>query len=65
MPDRGDSDRWHRLSDLFHRALECDPDRRGLLLDEACRGDSALRDEVESLLAFHERWLATHSTSTA
>ena len=55
MPDRGDPDRWHRLSDLFHQALECDPDRRGLLLDEACRGDSALRDEVESLLAFHDQ----------
>ena len=31
MPDRGDPDRWHRLSDLFHQALECDPDRRDLL----------------------------------
>ena len=55
MNDRANPERWNRLSDLFHRALECEPNRRGVFLDEECHGDASLRDEVESLLAFHEQ----------
>ena len=54
-PDPVDPDRWHRLSDIFHRALEQETDRRATFLDDACRGDPSLREEVESLLAYHER----------
>ena len=50
-----EAERWHRLSDIFHRALEHEPDRRTAFLDEACQGDPSLLDEVVSLLAFHER----------
>jgi eukaryotic-like serine/threonine-protein kinase len=46
---------WRRINDLFHRALEQPPDRRAAFLDESCGGDEALRDEVASLLASHER----------
>jgi eukaryotic-like serine/threonine-protein kinase len=41
-----------RISDLYHRALECMPDERGAFLEEACAGDAALRGEVESLLRY-------------
>ena len=44
-------DRWAQIEDLFHRAVECDPQQRTHLLDEACNGDSQLRREVEVLLA--------------
>jgi len=67
-----DPERWHRLSDVFHRALEHDTDRRMAFLDDECEGDPALLDEVVSLLAFHERagdlidtpHLAANSSST-
>ncbi len=36
---------------LYHAALERPESQRGAFLAEACAGDSALRDEVESLLA--------------
>jgi len=34
--------------------LKSRPDRRSAFLAEACRGDSSLRDELESLLASHD-----------
>jgi serine/threonine protein kinase/tetratricopeptide (TPR) repeat protein len=46
------SSRLHeRISDLFLRACELDPDQRAAFLDEACANDPELRAEVESLLA--------------
>lgn len=41
-----------RLSDLYHRALGRPPDERRAFLKDACDGDDALREEVESLLRF-------------
>ena len=49
-----DPERWRRVGELFHRALEHDPGERPRFLDDACRGDAALRAEVDSLLAHHE-----------
>jgi serine/threonine protein kinase len=46
------SDRPALISDLYHRALARAPEARAAFLVEACNGDEALRDEVESLLAF-------------
>ena len=46
-----DADRWQQVSRLYHRALERPVDERRSFLDVACRGDEALRGEVESLLA--------------
>ena len=54
MSDRIDPEHWHRVSDLFHRALECDPDRRTAFVEESCKDDPSLRDEVTSLLTYHE-----------
>ena len=45
---------WHRVEDLYHRALELDESRRASFLEQSCEGDEVLRREVESLLA-HER----------
>ena len=50
-----DPERWHRLSDLFHKALEQEPARRSTFLDEVCADDESLRAEVASLLAYHEQ----------
>ena len=41
-----------RISDLYHRALACTPERRSTFLDEECKGDAVLRDELESLLRY-------------
>jgi serine/threonine protein kinase len=46
-------DRWPRVKAIFHSALERTAQDRETYLQEACRDDSALRYEVESLLAAH------------
>lgn len=46
--------RWRRVEQLFHDARERPPDQRGAFLAQACGGDSALRHDVESLLAQEE-----------
>src|SRR5215472_2184217 len=45
------TDRWQRIEQLFHAALEQESDKRDGFLLNACREDVALRREVESLLA--------------
>jgi len=44
-------DRWNRTQRLFLQTADLPPDEQARLLDSACEGDSALRAEVESLLA--------------
>jgi serine/threonine protein kinase/TolB-like protein len=46
---------WEEVNELFHAALECEPSTRSAFLARACAGDEALRREVESLIAAHER----------
>ncbi len=48
-----DAERWRRVNELFHAALERDPGDREAFLDQACAGDPALRTEVLSLLQMH------------
>ncbi len=48
-------ERWRRVDELFHSALERDGAARAAFLAEACAGDEALRGEVERLLAAHEK----------
>jgi eukaryotic-like serine/threonine-protein kinase len=45
------SDLWRRLESLFYKALDLDPAARRAFVDECCAGDSALRKDLESLLA--------------
>ena len=47
-------ERWQQIDRLLEQALEQEPDRRAVFLDQACAGDEELRREVESLLAAHE-----------
>ena len=57
-----------RISDLYHRALACTPEDRGAFLEEACDGDTRLREEVESLLRFESdsaRFLETPAAVVA
>jgi len=48
-------ERWQQVDRLLEQALEQEPGRRSVFLDEACQGDAALRLEVESLLSAHGR----------
>lgn len=49
-----DAERWAGIETIVLAALERDPLARGAFLDEACGGDSALRAEVDGLIASHE-----------
>ncbi len=44
-------ERWAQIEDLFHRAAECEQERRTALLEQACGTDAELRREVEALLS--------------
>jgi serine/threonine protein kinase/dipeptidyl aminopeptidase/acylaminoacyl peptidase len=44
-------DEWRRVEEIYHGALERQPDSRIAFIIAACSGDSSLRREVESLLA--------------
>src|SRR5262249_48986828 len=47
-------ERWQQIKDVLHAALDREASQRAAVLDEACAGDPALREEVESLLAVEE-----------
>src|SRR2546427_4504841 len=44
-------ERYQKIGELYHAALEQDSERRAAFVREACAGDEELRREVESLLA--------------
>jgi serine/threonine protein kinase/WD40 repeat protein len=50
-----DPTRWHEVDRLFAEALDRPPAERPAFLDAACAGDTALRHEVEQLLAADEK----------
>jgi len=50
-----DSERWKRIDEIFHAALDRDSSARAKFLQEACKDDDSLRIEVETLLASHEK----------
>jgi eukaryotic-like serine/threonine-protein kinase len=50
-----DPARWHEVDHLFEEALNRPPEERTAFLDSACAGDTALRREVERLLAADEK----------
>ena len=49
-----DTDRWHRIKEIFRVALMRKPEARKVFLDKECAGDQDLRKEVEALLDSHE-----------
>ena len=48
-------ERWQQIDQLFHSALEQEPDRRAGFLAQKCGADESLRNEVEILLDSHEQ----------
>ena len=48
-------ERWQKAKEIFHAALDRAPAERSVFLANACDGDEALRHEVESLIASHEK----------
>src|SRR5437762_1640676 len=47
--------RLQTIEEIFHAALDCEPDQLNAFLDETCAGDEVLRSKVEALLASHQR----------
>ncbi len=47
-------ERWQQVDQLFHLALEREPNERALFLAQRCPGDESLRSEVEALISSHE-----------
>jgi serine/threonine protein kinase/tetratricopeptide (TPR) repeat protein len=47
-------ERYRKIGETFHAALEIEARERSAFLERACAGDTALRREVESLIRSHE-----------
>jgi eukaryotic-like serine/threonine-protein kinase len=58
-------ERWQRVEDLFHAALELPVEKRAVSLSAACGDDSELRADVERLLHSHEQSSAFVSGAVA
>ena len=50
-----ETERWLRIEQLYHSALELEENRRADFISQACGGDELLEHEVRSLLAQIER----------
>ena len=48
-------ERWHRIEQLYHAALERAANQRGAFLAQECADDAKLRSEVEMLIAANEQ----------
>ena len=48
-------ERWQQLKQIFDSALEYEPDARAEYISRVCTGDDSLRNQVESLIAAHEK----------
>jgi len=48
-------ERWQQVDKLLEQALGQEPEHRESFLEQACKGDATLRQEVESLLTAHEQ----------
>jgi len=47
--------RWSQVERLFNQALEMPPSERKAFLERACSRDDYLKNEIESLLEYHQR----------
>ena len=47
-------DRWRQVTEIFHAALARGATSREAFLSDACKGDAALRDEVDALIAAND-----------
>ena len=46
-------DRWQKIEQVFHAALQRKPEERASFLQETCAGDESLYSDVKSLLTSH------------
>jgi len=46
-------ERWKKIGEIYHLALEIESGQQEGFLKEACAGDESLLKEVKSLLAYH------------
>ncbi|MGI9625501.1 MAG: hypothetical protein ACR2QM_01580 [Longimicrobiales bacterium] len=46
-----EAQRWARVEEIFHLALERPPEERGAFLTRICAGDRSLEERVRALLA--------------
>ena len=47
--------RLQTIEEIFHAALDCEPDQLSAFLDKTCSDDAVLRRKVEALLASHRQ----------
>ena len=43
-------ERWRLVTEIFHNARACAPERRAAFVVDACRGDANLQQEIETML---------------
>src|SRR5689334_2214335 len=48
-------DRWRRIDEIFHSALEVEESERAAFLREVCTGDERLQFDLERLLALRSK----------
>jgi serine/threonine protein kinase len=48
-------ERWQKLDEMFHAALEHEPTARAKFMAEICAGDDELRQELASMVCHHEQ----------
>ena len=53
------TERWQQIEEIFQKALDSLPEKRAALLGTVCGNDVDLREEIESLLAAHEKSVFT------
>jgi eukaryotic-like serine/threonine-protein kinase len=46
------AERWRRVEQLYHAAMEQEDDQRAAFLEHSCAGDQGLRAEVDSLIVY-------------
>ena len=49
-----EADRWHKIDEIFHAALQRKPEERVSFLEENCAHDTALYADVKALLVSYE-----------
>ena len=47
-------DRWYKIEQVFHAALQRKPEDRANFLNQSCAGDTPLYDEVKALLTSYQ-----------
>jgi eukaryotic-like serine/threonine-protein kinase len=50
-----EAERWHRIEQIYNKAVACDARQRAAVLEQSCGNDDSLRTEVESLLNYSQR----------